>query len=354
MSNTMTYLEACTYMKTLGIDMISNQEEWCGTNKRYKFRCIICGNPTIRKYGSVVRRKSCYCDICATKVRARKRTEASIRKYGSFEDNCPTQAKCWDYDKNNIAPSAVSRNDNGDYWFICDKCSFSFKMSPNGIYSLNTWCPECAKKIQGLNYTKKMIEKHGSFADRNPDMINRWSSNNKETPYDVCACSSKKYLFICEIHGEFLKQLSEITLNHGWCPECCKSKGEQVIEKYLLKNNLIKISQQKYNSLDIKAQSQNNLYYISQKKFKSLIGLGGGNLSYDFYIPKYNLLVEYQGEFHDGSARMQTKKDFITQQEHDRRKREYAKEHNIDLLEIWYWDYDNIEKILGKKLKIKN
>lgn len=32
-------------------------------------------------------------------------------------------------------------------------------------------------------------------------------------------------------------------------------------------------------------------------------------------------------------------------------KRQYAKAHNIKLLEIWYWDFDNIEEILNKNIK---
>lgn len=48
-----------------------------------------------------------------------------------------------------------------------------------------------------------------------------------------------------------------------------------------------------------------------------------------------------------------TKKDFEKQLEHDRRKREYAKQHNIKLLEIWYYDMDNIEDILVKKLNLE-
>ena len=39
-------------------------------------------------------------------------------------------------------------------------------------------------------------------------------------------------------------------------------------------------------------------------------------------------------------------------EKHDKRKREYAKDHNIKLLEIWYWDYDNIEEILNKELDL--
>ena len=41
------------------------------------------------------------------------------------------------------------------------------------------------------------------------------------------------------------------------------------------------------------------------------------------------------------------------QQEHDRRKDEYCKLHDIDLLRIPYWEFDNIDKILNEKLNIK-
>lgn len=35
---------------------------------------------------------------------------------------------------------------------------------------------------------------------------------------------------------------------------------------------------------------------------------------------------------------------------HDEIKRKYAKDNKIDLLEIWYYDFDNIETILRNKL----
>ena len=89
---------------------------------------------------------------------------------------------------------------------------------------------------------------------------------------------------------------------------------------------------------------------IIQKKYKDLTGVNSGLLSYDFYIPQKNILIEYQGEYHDGTAGNQTNEEFIIQQEHDRRKRQYAKDHNIKLLEIWYWDFDNIEEILSREL----
>ena len=39
---------------------------------------------------------------------------------------------------------------------------------------------------------------------------------------------------------------------------------------------------------------------------------------------------------------------------HDEIQKAYAKDNNIDLLEIWYYDYDNIEQILNEKLHIDN
>ncbi len=77
-----------------------------------------------------------------------------------------------------------------------------------------------------------------------------------------------------------------------------------------------------------------------------------GNLSYDFYLPNYNLLIEYQGEQHEKYTLVfhTSKEDFNKQQEHDKRKKDYAKENEIELLEIWYWDFDNIEEILNKQI----
>lgn len=49
-----------------------------------------------------------------------------------------------------------------------------------------------------------------------------------------------------------------------------------------------------------------------------------------------------------------TKEDFERQLEHDRRKREYTKQHNINLLEIWYYDIDDMEEILIKELNKVN
>lgn len=178
---------------------------------------------------------------------------------------------------------------------------------------------------------------HSKFTSRNPytiQNINLWLNLNNIN-YKLLSNKyidiNKRLKWICDKGHIYEANLNNFYHNNRRCPICNESKGESKINEYLIKNNFIKDKD-----------------YISQKEFKELIGLRGGNLSYDFYLPQYNLLIEYQGEQHESYIKGLhiSKKNFERQQEHDRRKREYAENHKINLLEIWYWDYDNIEKIL--------
>ena len=93
--------------------------------------------------------------------------------------------------------------------------------------------------------------------------------------------------------------------------------------------------------------TDNNIDFESQKKFPDLRNILP--LSYDFYLPKYNLLIEYQGQFHDGTASIVDKSEYFEkQQKNDKIKRDYANKNNYNLLEIWYYDFDNIENIMNK------
>lgn len=183
-------------------------------------------------------------------------------------------------------------------------------------------------------------------ATKNKDMIRR----NKHYQEFVMRCEEKGYLplssldeyknslspmkYICPKHGEQITNLSHLREGKG-CPICNESKGESCIRQWLEKNHII---------------------YTSQKRFKDLYHKSKrAKLSYDFWLPTFNLLIEYQGGYHDGKVhernpRKQTAEDLKQQQKRDNLKREYAKNHGYRLLEIWYWDYDNIEEILEKEL----
>ena len=68
----------------------------------------------------------------------------------------------------------------------------------------------------------------------------------------------------------------------------------------------------------MKYLTENNFSYELNKKFPDLRGVGGGKLSYDFYIPLENVLIEFQGIYHDGTVSWQTPEQFSIQHEHDK------------------------------------
>ena len=180
-------------------------------------------------------------------------------------------------------------------------------------------CVKCANnQVLSYKYVKEYIEKDGN------KLLSKEYINNS-TPLNIkCSCG---YIYYPNFNNY---------KNGSRCPKCRLKiyKGEKSISEWL-----------DYNGID----------YIPQKQFKGLIGLGGGNLSYDFYLPKYNLLIEYQGKQHQKYTEglHGSHDDYLKQLEHDRRKKEYTKKHNINLLEIWYYEFDEIEEILNREL-IKN
>lgn len=200
-------------------------------------------------------------------------------------------------------------------------CKNIYKVRPYSFINQNSRCPKC----MGERIANKLRKAHSQFVKEVHDLDSDYEVitpyKNAKTPLII-----KHNIKSC---GLEFKIKPNNFLNGRRCPYCAESKGEQRIRHWL---------------------ESHNIDFEAQKEFEGLIGTGGGMLSYDFYLPDYNLLVEYQGQFHDGNGNDYIKQNLETQKEHDRRKREYAKLHGITLLEIWYWDFDNIENILENKL----
>lgn len=201
--------------------------------------------------------------------------------------------------------------------FQCLLDGHIWETRPMNVLS-GTGCPKCSGRVPMSN----------------DEFIRRVSELDTNIfPIDQYVNSKTRIRFKCKIDGHIWFAFPQGILHGSGCPICNESKGEKRIRYYL---------------------QNNGIGFDAQKEFDGLIGTGGGNLRYDFYISDLNLLIEYQGKQHevavdfDGDGKGQEK--FEKQQEHDRRKREYAKSHNIDLLEIWYPDYENIETILVEYL----
>ena len=112
------------------------------------------------------------------------------------------------------------------------------------------------------------------------------------------------------------------------CPHCKHSKGEIEIVRVLKKYNID---------------------FCTQKTFKGCYYKNP--LLFDFYLEKYNLCIEYDGEqhFEPRFGEEEFKRTIIR----DKIKTEFCEKNNIILIRIPYWEFKNIEKILIEKLNLK-
>jgi hypothetical protein len=139
--------------------------------------------------------------------------------------------------------------------------------------------------------------------------------------------TNRQHLIItCKIHGDF-KCTPINHLNNRGCSKCKRSKGELKVSNWL---------------------TENNIRFEEQKKFSGC--KNKKELPFDFYLPDYNLLIEYQGEQHftNRSKYSRFKVNLELRHKLDEIKRNYALNNNFNYLEINY--KENIELVLNKKL----
>lgn len=92
-----------------------------------------------------------------------------------------------------------------------------------------------------------------------------------------------------------------------------------------------------------------NVNYIPQYQ----LGVNGRQ-KFDFFLPKYNVAIEYDGSQHFMIVNngWNNKKMFKKIKEWDVRKNKYCKEHRIKLIRIPYTKFNDIEQILLEQYKI--
>ncbi len=223
---------------------------------------------------------------------------------------------------NNIAILPLERYTNSKTKILC-RClidGYEWKITPNDIFNISG-CPLCKK----MKMRKYLGQSPDDFIKKmkiiNPNLIILGEYVNRNT----------KILTKCLIDGfEWFSNPGHLLNYHG-CPECNqKSRGEKIIKNILINNNIPFVPQKRF----------------SDCKYKNM-------LPFDFYLPTYNFLIEYQGyqhytpvEFFGGNKQFQKQKLI------DNIKNEYCLNENIKLIEIAYWDINNIEKIITEKLNL--
>lgn len=253
-----------------------------------------------------------------------------------------------------------------------------FWQKPNNHISQKQGCPKCAGNIK--NTTEDFIKKAKEIHCDKYDYSKVNYINN-----------SIKVCIICPEHGEFWQTPNDHLDKHG-CPECKKisihncRKSNFHILKQKISSNIIILSEDYYNNKNkIKCKcktcshewevrpdllirgsdcpicnsskgEKRILKYLNEKHitFKTQYEItidkrinSTGIAKIDFYLPDYNLFIEYNGiqhyipiEYFGGKVRLQI------QQRRDEYVRNYCKENMINLIEIKY--DENIENKLNQ------
>lgn len=94
---------------------------------------------------------------------------------------------------------------------------------------------------------------------------------------------------------------------------------------------------------------ENNVNYIQQKKFEGCINIK--SLPFDFYLPEYNICIEFDGRQHFEVIEWFGGEDgFIKRKKNDLIKNIFCNNNNIKLIRISYEDINIISNILEKEL----
>ena len=136
---------------------------------------------------------------------------------------------------------------------------------------------------------------------------------------------NKKVTWKCQCDCGTIVKIKGTSLLHGvQSCGCLKSKGEQKISNIL---------------------SQNNIKYEVQKTFSTCRFQNGKLAFFDFYLPDYNILIEYDGEQHYfyRNEGWNTKENFKKTKERDIYKNNWCIQNNIKLIRIPYTKLNNLQ-----------
>lgn len=201
----------------------------------------------------------------------------------------------------------------------CDS-KMNFICSIHGAFSLPTYtflnganCQKCLKVFplsKDLSNLFEMLEERCSL-EENLFFI-------KEEIIETCKNSNSKILLHCKLHGEFYICYTSFFHQRSGCQKCKAPKGEKMIYKIL---------------------KQFSVFFEVQKTFDDC--KYKQPLKFDFYLPFYNICIEFHGEQHYtfNNHFYKNENEFEKRKMLDEIKRNYCTQQNILLLEIKHDHY---------------
>ncbi len=285
------------------------------------------------------------CDYCNEIIPVRYRDYVAY-KFDKYSCKSCRQKKTSEYNLKQRQESLYIRALN-----YCNKMGYKLLTKQEDILTAETRVIyECPK--HGIHETKiyTLIDEHEcwdcSYERRSnksrksaDDVYNDFKQHggillNKD---EYLEWNCKNLRVVCEKCGEvFITSYCAFMMHGGQlCPKCAStiSRGEYAIKKYL---------------------ENNNIKFYMQFRFHNCRTTVP--LPFDFYLPDYNVCIEYDGEGHykpikRGNISDEQAQEILNDVKHrDEIKTVYCRKNEIKLLRIPYWEFNNINDYLNNKL----
>jgi hypothetical protein len=183
------------------------------------------------------------------------------------------------------------------------KCGHQFDTKPCNHINNSSGCPKCNGGVlkTGEDFIRNAKKVHGN--DRfDYSKVNYVRSNQKV----IIVC--------CKCGGNF-SQKPNSHLNGNGCPQCLEFSGERTIRLFLEENKIDYVSQ--YAPKGLKHRRQ---------------------LKFDFYLPSYNTIIEYDGQQHFRPVlAFGGEKHFKLTKLRDGIKNKWCADNNVNLIRIPYY-----------------
>ncbi len=295
-------------------DCIPLFNSYNNARQKYKFKCK-CGAEFEVVWYEFTKGKQC-CNECSwDKLR-------QDRKSGI--DNIKNQINDI-YDCKYTVLSDSFKNQRSKISVKCNTCNNTWCPTIDNLLREKVGCPVCAGELSSVKQRKTQekfcFDMNKIYYDKFK-VVGKYINSTTKIEIKCTKCD-------CQIY----RKPNALLCKLNKCPNCeSSSSGEVAVAKWL---------------------NDSNKEYIQEYKFKDCKNILP--LPFDFYLPNYNLLIEYDGEGHYEPFRFSKNKQkmldkFNQQKKHDNIKNTYCKINNIKLLRIPYWEFDNIELILKEAL----
>lgn len=288
------------------------------SSKKINVVCDYCGNEYVTQYALITNGRKIIQRDCCPNCTGKKASDVSRQKRANKYIDLAKRV-CDEYGYILLTTVDEYTDVKMNIEFICPNHGRQSMMLDNLIHGHK--CRLCSYEERGNNlkhdvqYIKEYIEGINGNKLLNPEDYKGTFERNLNIR---CSCGN--------VFTTSFSNYSRYGVNTCYSCSCKESSGEQRIREFL---------------------ELNNIDFVQEKRFDDCRNIKP--LPFDFYLPKNNLIIEFDGRQHYEDVGYGNHKTTV---EHDMIKNQYCKNNNISLLRIPYWEGNNIENIISKQLNL--